>query len=382
MRGRGCSGFPGGEPSGLWGARRPAIWHPLLSVPRKLATFVLLLASCGARTGLRVDPSVEDAAVEMRDAWSEAGPTCTPDIVLAPARADVVLLIDRSGSMNRPLASDPMLRWDALRTALATSLPPFDESIAFGASIFPVPEIEGDRSTVCVASATLDVPVGARSVSAVLDAVDAHGPAGGTPTTAALEVAFAALRARAGPGVTQAVALTTDGGPNCDPVNAGEVWFGIAPETCPDMGIALSRCLDDDRAIAVMERGLASGIPTYVIGMDVTEPVLVDAINRMAVAGGRPRDGAERFFDVRRPGDLGDAFAELSSEVASCAFVPIGTIETEEPIVRVDGMEIARDDTRADGWTRGASGTFELSGVACDRARRTGAVVVVDGICR
>jgi hypothetical protein len=353
-------------------------------VTRRLAVVLsLLLASCGAKTGLDVDPAMRDAAfVDARDAWSEAGPTCTPDVVLAPARAEVVLLIDRSGSMARPLASEPTIRWDALRSALATSLPPFDASIAFGASIFPIPEIEGDRGSVCMAMATLDVPIATGHARDVLAAVDAHGPVGGTPTTAALEVAFAALRARAGPGVSQAVALTTDGGPNCDPIDAGEIWFGIAPETCPDSGASVDRCLDDERAMAAMTSGLASGIPTYVIGMDVTEPVLVDAINRMAVAGGRPREGAQRFFDVQRPEDLGDAFAELSAEVASCAFVPVGTIEAEEPVVRVDGMEIARDDSRREGWTRGSSGTFELSGMACERARRTGALVVVEGVCR
>jgi hypothetical protein len=346
-----------------------------------LLALLALVASCGARTGLRIDPNARDGSTDAPDAWSEAGPICTPDIVLAPARAEVVLVIDRSGSMNRPLASDPTLRWDALREALATSLPPFDMSIAFGASIFPVPELPGDPTTICTAQAFLDVPIALMNAGAVLGAVDANRPVGGTPTTAALEVAFAALRARSGPGVSQAVALTTDGGPNCDPIDTGQPWFGIAPEGCPDMGVSVDHCLDDERAIAVMEAGLASGIPTYVIGMDVTEPVLVDAINRMAVAGGRPRDGSERFFDVQRPEDLGDAFSELSAEVASCAFVPIGTIATDEPTVRVDGTEIGRDDTRREGWTRGASGTFELSGAACDRARRAGAVVIVEGVC-
>lgn len=347
-----------------------------------VAVLALVLASCGAKTGLIVDPISRDASIDARDAWSEAGPTCAPDIVLAPARAEVVLVIDRSGSMNRPLASAPTIRWDALRSALATSLPPFDASIAFGACIFPVPEVEGDRSTVCTARAALDVPIGMMSAGAVLDAIDAQGPGGGTPTTAALEIALAALRSRAGPGVSQAIALTTDGGPNCNPVDRDEPWFGIAPETCPDVGPSVDHCLDDERSIAVMESALAIGIPTYVIGMDVTEPVLVEAINRMAVAGGRPRDGAARFFDVERPEDLGDAFAELSAEVASCAFVPLGAIEPGEPIVSVDGMEIPRDDTRREGWTRGASGTFELSGMACERARRSGAVVVVEGVCR
>ncbi len=359
---------------------------------RRLATLLALLValplagslagSCGAKTGLRIDRVAGDASFDARDARVDAGPTCTPDVVLTPARAEVVLLIDRSGSMSRPLASEPTLRWDALREALATSLPPFDESIAFGASIFPVPEIPGDRSTICTAAAVIDVPIAMRNVGAVLAAVDVNRPGGGTPTTAALEVAFAALRARSGPGVSQAVVLTTDGGPNCNPRDAAESWFGIAPDTCPDVGVDVQHCLDDERASAAMERALADGIPTYVIGMDVTEPVLIDAINLMAVAGGRPRDGRERFFDVRRPEDLAVAFDEVSAEVASCAFVPLGTIETMAPVVRVDGMEIRRDDARRDGWTRGASGTFELAGPACERARRAGAVVIVEGVCR
>lgn len=344
------------------------------------AVLALLLGACGARTELDVDPPGRDGMSDASDARRETGPGCTPDVVLAPAPPELVLLIDRSGSMNLPLADAPTTRWNALRAALATSLPPFNTRIAFGASIFPLPVPVGDDIS-CLAGATLDVPIGTGRVSAVLGAIDAYYPSSGTPTTAALEVAFAALRARATPGVPQAVALTTDGGPNCDPRDADEEWFGLAPERCPVLGVDVSRCLDDERAIAALEAGLASGIPTYVIGIDVTEPILVDAINRMAVAGGRPRAGMERFFDVRRPEDLGEAFAELTAAVTTCSFAPLGVIAAAEPIVRVDGVEISRDDTGRDGWTRGTSGTFELAGAACERARRRGAVVTVDGVC-
>lgn len=347
-------------------------------------------AGCGARTGLDVEPSREPDAGRPRDAGHDstvdapfdAGPTCAPDVALLPAHADVLLVLDRSGSMTRALASSSATRWDALENALATALPAFDANVAFGATIFPIPNATIEAGTVCSVGAMLDVPVGLGTAPAILATLRAHAPSGGTPTADAISVATSALAARSHVGVPQAIVLATDGGPNCDPADRTEPWFGQAPETCAESGVDPHLCLDDGRTIDRIGRALASGIPTYVIAMDVTEPYLVDVLDRMAIAGGRARATGEPFYDVRNPDDLTAAFGDIATRVSSCSFFPDGPVSTDAPIVDVGGTIIARDDTRTNGWTLGPSGTFDLYGPACALAMRMGVTVHIDGVCR
>ncbi len=349
-----------------------------------------LVCGCGARTGLDLptrDASVRDASVrdafviDAHDAALDAGPICGPDVTLLPAHADVLLVLDRSGSMTRALASGGETRWDSLRVALATSLPAFDANVAFGATIFPTPNATTTNGTVCDVGATLDVPIALGAAPAILAAISAHLPSGGTPTASAIELATSALVSRRHVGVPQSIVLATDGGPNCDPSGASQPWYGQAPETCADEGIDPQTCLDTRHSVDRIDTALGNGIPTYVIAMDVTESYLVDALEQMARAGGRARTGSEPFYDVRNPEDLTNAFQDIAARVSSCSFFPDGTVSSDAPQVEVDGTPITRDDSGGDGWTIGPSGTFDLSGNACALAMRTGAVVRVVGAC-
>lgn len=353
-----------------------------------LALVALLVCGCGAKTGLGVRPhdrpdAGSDAGIDAgSDAGFDAGPTCGPTIALLPAHADVLLVLDRSGSMTRALASSPTTRWQALRDALAAGLPAFDADVAFGATIFPIPEATIEGGTVCTVGAMLDVPVALGAGPSILAALDAHGPSGGTPTADALGVATSALAARSRIGVPQAIVLATDGGPNCDPADRGQPWFGQAPETCAETGVDPNECLDTSRTLARIDAALALGIPTYVIAMDVSEDFLVAVLRRMAEAGGRARmGGGEPYYDVRNPDDLRAAFGDIATRVSSCSFFPDGMVVLDGARVEVDGVPIERDESRTNGWALGASGTFDLFGEACDRAMRSGASVVLVGAC-
>ncbi len=344
---------------------------------------------CGARTGLdietheRADAARPDAAITDagHDATIDAGPTCAPNVVLLPAHADVVLVLDRSGSMTRALASSTATRWEALHRALAAALPAFDANVAFGATIFPVPDATISGGTVCNVGAVLDVPVALGSGPSILGALEAHVPSGGTPTAEAITVAASALAARSHVGVPQSIVLATDGGPNCDPADSAQPWFGQAPETCAASGVDPHDCLDDIRTVDRITRALAQGFPTYVIAMDVSESYLLEALDRMAVAGGRAQTGGQTYYDVRNPADLTAAFGDIATRVSSCSFFPATPVSTDDPRVEVAGELVPRDDSRMNGWTLGPSGTFDLYGAACERAMRMGGIVQIVGVC-
>jgi hypothetical protein len=357
-----------------------------------VALTVLASAGCGARTGLDVTPPDDPDAASPRDAGRDvgtdtgidapfdAGPICAPDVLLLPAHADVLLVLDRSGSMTRPLASSSTTRWQALQGALGAALPAFDANVAFGATIFPIPGAQS--ATVCTVGASLDVPVALGAGGAILSALAAHAPSGGTPTADAIGVATTALAARSRAGVPQSIVLATDGGPNCDPADSGQPWFGQAPETCAESGIDPEMCLDRTRTLARISSALDAGIPTYVIAMDVSESFLVSVLRQMAEAGGRARPGTQPYYDVRNPDDLRAAFGDIATRVSSCSFFPDGAVVSDTPTLEVDGTVIPRDDTRTDGWTRGSSGTFDLFGSACELAMNGAVTVRIVGPCR
>lgn len=323
----------------------------LVAMLRAQVIVLVVCAGCGARTDLNVarrDGGVAgDARVEGRDAEA----ACDQPVALEAVRADLMFVLDRSGSMDFRLGAGSSTRSTVLRDGLGVTLPAFDASSRLRALLYPVRAAA--RMTVCDVPPTFDVRLGA-SASMILDALDAHPPAGGTPTAEALSRAYDALATARAP----VVVLATDGGPNCDPADRGRSHYGIAPESCIDGGIAVATCLDDERTLAFISEALADGIPTYVIGMDVTLDLLVDVLSRMAVAGGRRRPFGLPFYDVGRPEDMRQALETIAGEVSRCAFVDPGG----NGDVHVDGL-------RTDDWRRGPNATIELQADACARAR-------------
>lgn len=326
----------------------------------------ILALSCGARSGLYI-PEFDAGP----DAGRDGGFVCATHVTLEPARAEVVLVLDRSGSMTGLLGDTGITRDDALRAALDAALPGIDDEMAVGALLFPIMNATLPDGTACEIPRDLDVAVDVGTSDRVRAAMSAHGPSGGTPTADALSRAYEALSGRIGAFVP-AVVLATDGGPNCDPRDRDEPWYGLSPESCLEAGYPIERCLDEERTLAAISDARRDGIPTYVIGMDVTLPILVDVLDRMAIEGGRPRDGARRYYDAADPRAISDALEEIAAEVSACTFVPTAPID--DGTVHVDGDP-------SDAWESGPAGTIELEGDLCARANRPGAMVTFGPRC-
>ena len=353
-----------------------------------VATLALVASACGAKTGLEVpdvaDVSHMDAGFDVIDAFD--APRCIQGQFALTARsADVILVIDRSGSMDEGLdgmrAPPGMSKWSLLRDALSVTLPVFQDRINDGALFYPQTGGTGDSWCVLATIPDVDVDPASGNAPRVLDIINSTGPAGSTPTAAALLRAYQWFVRNPNRARSRYLVLATDGGPNCNAL--------LDPSTCvcASNGLAMGRCgrradgigcLDDLRTIAEIHQiatNPIAAIPTYVIGLagDAT-PVFASTLTAMAIAGGRPNisaTGTPTFFNVAQAGDLPAAFTTIQNAIARCSFVTPSQPTTADGIsIALDGTTIPRDETRMNGWdwTDRAFGEITLFGAACAQA--------------
>ncbi len=210
--------------------------------------------------------------------------------------------------------------------------------------------------------------------------------AGGTPLTPTLEAIERKIRAL--PGTTSLI-LLTDGAPNCNPdarCDASDCSLSLAQAQVGDIQCSNRTnccdprltgdlvadpgtfCLDSEASVELIEELRTQGIMTYVIGVPGAE-IARDLMNALAEAGGAPRSGTTKYFDVRDEKGLDDAFAEIGVEVAqSCS------LELENPPkdavqlnVYLDGVVLP--SRSADGWGY-REGQVTLLGESCARVQR------------
>lgn len=326
------------------------------------ALLLSLLLSCG-RTEL-VHYSTdggEDWAARLPD----GGVACVDgQLSLLPARPVVMLVIDRSSSMNQTFPGTTGSKWTALRGALRQALPAWGSSLELGTLFYP-----STSSGACTVSASVDVAPALENVDAVLAKLNATSPSGSTPTAIALERAGAALSARRTAGSARALVLATDGAPNCN--------TALNPRSCTCVGgggCTAIRCLDDTRSLERLTTLAASGIPTWIVGLrSASDAVFVDVLNRMAVAGGRPFvGGTQQFYSASSQLELESALATIRQQVGACRYltpsVPDvgGTMELE-----LDGAFVPFDPAQQEGWSwiDANNGELALHGDTCTRAQ-------------
>lgn len=364
------------------------------------------LSACGAKTGLTIpDADIEpDAGM---DAGTDAGAdafVCSPDPLELDRRgAQILFVVDRSNSMNRtiddrvPMSPADETRWELLAEALDAVFAEADpERLEVGAKFFPqddIPPMNATPLQACTVTDGLDLPPAPNNFERLLRFFTDTGPDGGTPTAAGLQEARDYFARRPELNIPRFVVLATDGGPNCNPdPDPGPPMCTCTgmPVQCnplpPPMGgvgeFAPFNCLDEGPTLDVIEElFLMLGIPVYVIGIDdPTRPDLGDVLDRMAVAGGRPRDedAGRRFYSVRNVDDLRGAFETVTEAITNCVFEVDPPPPADATVtVTVDGIVVPRDRTRAEGWdfTTGDRTELTLFGGACERATATEAEV-------
>jgi len=266
--------------------------------------------------------------------------------------ADLLLVLDRSGSMTNDIASDNPCnagsttcaeRWATMIQAMRVVLAASPASIYWGLKFFSSPAVSTAMGTTpmgCVVLPEMEVPIGTGTGDGIVGSIAGAIPNYNTPTRAAIDTATAYL-SKLNDGRNKYILLATDGEPNCS-VNGPYA-------TSPDLEATF-------RSIAAAK---AAGIAVYVIGVGPYEANLKE----MATRG-----GTGDFYPALSPQSLVAALQAIVGTIASCVYTMSSTPPDPNNLgVYLDKQLVPQSPT--DGWTLSAPNAVTFNGPTCDRIK-------------
>ncbi len=244
---------------------------------------------------------------------------------------DLLVLLDRSGSMTEPLISTfpppppPWpIKWDVMEDALEGITVAKDQSIKFGLMDFP-----SDNN--CSADATAEVNVMLGAAPQFQSYFSNRSPNGNTPAHLGLGAALTYYQGQPVNPAGRYVLFATDGLPNCN---------GGVPENASSA-----------ETVAAVTALFNAGIPTYVLGFGSFGGGTI--LNDAAIAGGRPRPGSTKFYEATDAASLDAALQAISGGiiVPSCSFALDAAPPVPDDVtVTLNGMVVPRSPSHANGW--------------------------------
>lgn len=284
---------------------------------------------------------------------------------------DILIVLDRSGSMNPDSNDTGTDRWTGSKNAIIASTAQYDDTIRFGLMAFPDDGSCGsDEVAVEIKS------MAAADIEGALSSMDANGS---TPTPGAIKRAHEVIGSSvAGPDEVakpKVVLLVTDGAPTCDASGGiGGGGFGNLPPECQGAGLFSQACQD---ALAMQAGNPAlvqsvvdeialmagEGTRTFVIGFQTAGTSFAGNLDEMAAAGGTSMD---KHTSVSSEAELNTVLDTLIGKAVSCTFV----LDEAPPdpsyvLVTVDGQQI--NYNQPDGWTLSADGKkVQIQGAPCE----------------
>lgn len=276
-----------------------------------------------------------------------------------PDAPNVLIVLDRSGSMYDPLAVFGLGvdRWTPSVAAINAVTSSMDDRLRFGLAFFP-----REGALACEAGNVVVPPdlntssaIGARLAGDPLLKVG-----GGTPTSPTLRELLPMLTSMEG---TTYVLLVTDGAPNCNYPASGCASCTVPgdPTACTDVP---DNCLDDTAAVAAISELAAAGVRTFVIGYGV-DASFTTVMDRMAAAGGT---GRTSHFRVEDRASVEAALSDISGSVVSCTYELAGPPGDYRYVrVLVDGETVPHESVGGgSGWRLEGDRTVTLFGGACE----------------
>lgn len=278
--------------------------------------------------------------------------------VLAPR---VVLALDWSGSMKETWdhdgdpATEAVARWTTLHGSVDALLTSWASKVAFGAMTFP--SWADENSDGCVVDPVPDAEVALDNQTTILASIPTSDatPSGGTPTRAAVQTAADVLEQLDGEGA-RAVVVLSDGEARC----------AEGPDIADD---------DYDLALeaAVAETYGDRGIPVFMIAIDFADDTQTAArLNAIAIAGGYPRTGLQRFYDAADEATMLAALEDITSKISCTVSFETPAHGPDYTSIVIGGETWPRVDAceDGDGWrltaTKAPYNTIELCGGACE----------------
>jgi hypothetical protein len=347
-------------------------------------------SSEGGASGAPSGSDVE--ACESFDGLDQCGVT---SVEASFSTANVLLVIDKSSSMDDQPGGFELKKWDALKASLEAALEQASAEMSFGLLLYPFGQdakIPLDCFDGCceVAQDPTAVQVGIVSgesgATEVMQALAKTSPGGGTPTAAALAAALSYFTIGDGRLLEgdRYVLLATDGGPNC---GAADSTCGVDRCTpnldglCPDGNCCAGEgayCLDDLAVVKQLEALAAAGIPTFVVGIPGTEKY-AEYLESFALAGGVTNPNAPpSYYAVSADGgvdQLTRTFVDITTHLVRSCEVDLGEAPLEKKLVNVavDCQIVPFADGA--GWDIDAQDPSKLllAGRACTRLRNQGA---------
>jgi len=285
------------------------------------------------------------------------------------------------------MATARITRWQSLWEVTDLIANGFNGSMNMGMVLFPSKTAKADYSEVaCTVSATPEVPIAPSNAANIIAAIpsataDKTVIQGGTPATKGIKTAIAELDA-APADQPKFMILVTDGAANCQ-------------ENAPDT-TTLFEMYDGALAPTIADAAKV-GIQTYVVGIDISQVVspvkkegnpdnvnTYEKLNEVAVAGGVPRPGDEKFFNTKNQEELQAALEMISMQILSCTLdldpAPVYLDYVEVSVMEQYGKVQVGDCATEDGWQYVEKVNpedpvrIELCGAACSDFQMTGMI--------
>ncbi len=259
---------------------------------------------------------------------------------------EILLVLDRSGSMNTKVPGSANTRWVEVTAAIDETVKQTENGVFWGLKLFP------SDAGGCMVTDPVEIEVAATNYASVgariMMTKPGGGAQGGTPTSLAVANAMKYMQSRAASKNPKYLLLATDGEPNC---KGGTTNSNDAPGS-----------------VAAVAAAAAAGYHTFVVGIATAGTAANTVLDDMAVAGSEPRATAPKYYAVANKQDLAAALALITARVSTCVFPLDQTPPSLDDVaVNVDGKRILRDKTQANGWNYGpAMKTIELFGPACE----------------
>jgi hypothetical protein len=336
--------------------------------PSLFALFAAVAGLACAGVDHRTQHERKDAGgilFDARKADDELPCSATGVMPLAPRPADVLVLLDRSSTMDTAFGAGS--RQQALAEQLSDLVVSYQRHVRFGFMEMPGKTgCEGQAGGCCVFRPLVDPALG--NAAAMSVAIAEAAPVGGNTPTAAALLAAKIYFDRLDDGIdNRFILLATDGVPTC--TLSGALSDGTL-RTSP-------ACSD---ALAEVESLVSSGVKVVVlsVGSELAGNTASGCLDALAHAGGAAfSPGSPGYYAAADPAQLRTEMERIFGAVGrpSCALpLPPGA-KKGLIAVYLDGQQIPEvETTLADGWCRSCSGIFTtdilVTGAYCERIQR------------